>query len=480
MRRTRVFISGRQAGQGLWTLALSLMLGLQLVSLPVAAQAASPNGPAYLFQQLDDSHTNRSNPNTLGGQAPPLQGTITSIRVTRGRSQIVKFAQPIARMSIAEPTVADVIPLSPDQVMINGKQRGVTSLIVWDEHGQEGIFDLYVQLDTSEVLDAVQAVAPNEKIQVRITDDTFILTGQVSNSVILDEIRQVAAAYGYRDDRFKDLTDTPIPQVMLEVKIAEASRNTLRDLNTGFSVNNFGSGSRTVFGGSRFDTLPPPQTGGGMLPIVIGQLPQMAAPVVGGWTQALGIQNRNSALTTRFNMLESSGKINTLASPSLLCTHGRSASFLAGGEFPFVGSVDQNGSPIIQFKEFGVRLNFTPWISIKSGRIELKVEPEVSNLDTSNCVQGAAGTQVCGLMKRRAETTVELQDGDTLMIAGILSREEQNLFTKVPFIGNVPILGNLFKNADMRKTDRELVVIITPRIVKPTDYGKLLGSNPHP
>jgi pilus assembly protein CpaC len=426
---------------------------------------------AFALQQLDDSRSGDSGKSTIKA----LQGNITSINVTRGRSQIVKFAQPIMRISIAEPTIADVIPLAPDQLMINGKLRGVTSLIVWDENGQEGIFDLYVQNDTSELMDAVRTVAPNEKIQARVTDDSFIISGQVSSSVVLDEIRKTAAAYGYRDDKFIDLTDTPVPQVLLEVRIAEANRTVGRALKTSFA---------TDMGNLQLTRLQNPletnrltsasRATAGIAPRgPLGILDNTTSNNIGG---ILGTFKFNDNFRAIWDMLETTGKINTLANPTLVCTHGRTASFLAGGEFPFVGSVDQNGSPVIQFKEFGVKLNFTPWISLKSGRIEMKVSPEVSNLDSSNCVAGAGGAQVCGILKRTTDTTVELNDGESLMISGILSREEQNTFSKVPFIGNVPVLGNMFKNADMRKTDRELVVVITPHVVKPTDYGKVLGA----
>lgn len=436
--------------------------------------------PAYAFQQLDESEKpgHRAEPTTKS-----LQGNVTSIHVTRGRSQLVKFAQPIMRLSIAEPSVADIIPLSPDQIMINGKQRGVTSLIVWDENGQEGIFDLYVQNDTSELLDAVQAIAPSEKIQARVTDDSFILSGQVSNSVILDEIRKTAAAYGFREDKFIDLTDTPVPQVVLEVRMAEASRSVGRALRTGFSQS---SGSLTL---TRMANTLDSGVLGQVVDRLIGQsgnitrATQGIIPVrplavstsannVGGLTGSFKFSDNLSAI---WDLLETRGKINTLANPTLVCTHGRTASFLAGGEFPFVGSVDQNGSPIVQFKEFGVKLNFTPWISPESGRIELHVNPEVSNLDSSNCVPTKAAP-VCGILKRSTDTTVELMDGETLMISGILSREEQDSFQNVPFITNVPVLGNMFKNGNLSKTDRELMVIITPHIVKSSDYGKVLGS----
>ncbi len=443
--------------------------------------------PAFALQQLDDTDTIKAKKAvaTVGDpeavDTPALQGTVTSIRVTRGRSQIVKFAQPVMRLSIADPVVADIIPLGPDQIMINGKQRGVTSLIVWDENGQEGIFDLYIQNDTSELLDAVHAISPHEKIQARVTDDSFILSGQVSNSVILDEIRKTAAAYGYRDDKFVDLTDTPVPQVVLEVRVAEASRSIGRDLGTSFSQHsqamtlnrNLAAPDSTVISSLSRTTL-------GLIPGSKGLAPGnstkalMAQSVnnVGGLT---GTLFRNEAFDFAWNLLETHGKVNTLANPSLVCTHGRTASFLAGGEFPYVASVSQTNVPSIQFKEFGVKLNFTPWVSPVSGRIELSVTPEVSNIDSSTC-QNNNGFQVCGIAKRSANTTVDLQDGETLMISGILSREEQNSFTSVPFVNSLPVIGNFFKNAHNQKLDRELVVVITPHIIKPSDYGKVLGS----
>jgi pilus assembly protein CpaC len=453
----------------------------------ISPEAAMDKNQAFILQQLDESDRTAKDSkadNTIASASvKALEGNITSIHVTRGRSQIVKFAQPILRISIAEPTMADIVPLGADQIMINGKLRGVTSLIVWDENGQEGIFDLYVQNDTSELMDAVRAVAPSEKIQARVTDDSFILTGQVSSSVVLDEIRKTVAAYGFRDDKFIDLTDTPVPQVMLEVRIAEANRTVGRILRTSFSSDN-GHLQLTRLGNTLDSSIlgklvsniaGQGQVAGRATPGIVptrSLMQTMSASNIGGVTGGFKF---NDSFTALWDLLETTGKINTLANPSLVCTHGRTASFLAGGEFPFVGSVDQNGSPVIQFKEFGVKLNFTPWISVGSGRVEMKVSPEVSNLDSSNCVAGAAGSQVCGILKRTTDTTVELMDGESLMISGILSREEQNTFAKVPFIGNVPILGNMFKNGNMSKTDRELVVVITPHIVKPSDYGKILG-----
>ena len=437
------------------------------------------------FQQLDEDSSASVDMSAPGEVTPKtLQGSITTIRVVKGRSQLIKFAQPIMRISIADPQMADVIPLAPDQIMLNGKLRGVTSLIVWDEKGQEGIFDLYVQNDTTELLDAVATVAPNEKIQARVTDDSFILSGQVSNTVILDEIRKTAAAYGFRDDKFIDLTETPVPQVVLEVKIAETTRSTARELKSGVALGTT-PGSRTPdpFGIGRLDSLPPANApaapGGAATPAVVNPavLSNITNAPVGGFIGAWTHQWDSSSLNLRFQALDTKGKINTLANPTLVCTHGREAEFLAGGEFPFVSGTDQNGSPIIQFKDFGVKLKFTPWIAIRSGRVEMHIENEVSSVDRSNCQQSSGGLQVCGLLKRVTKTTVELVDGDSLLISGILQREEQNVMAQTPWIANVPILGNMFKNGLLNKRDSELIVLVTPHIVKPTDYGKYLGAS---
>lgn len=448
------------------------MAGLTGFANDVAKAAPAQDRPIAMQQlEADDM-----------GDTPTktLQGSINSLKVTSGRSQIVKFAQPVVRLSIADPSKADVIPLAPDQIMINGKDRGVTSLIVWDADGQEGIFDLYVENDTTEVLRAIETIAPNEKIHAAVTNDSFIVSGQVSNSVILDEIRKTAGAYGYRDDKFVDLTESPVPQVVLEVKIAEASRSVARDLKSGFSIDTNGL---TL---TRFPNAPRPTLVGTQLVTTpSGLIPAqgLGRPVVDtiGGNNVGGIIGslfpRTDTFQVFYDALETQGKITTLAEPTLVCTHGRTADFLAGGEYPYVSGTDQNGSPIINFKEFGVKLNFTPWIAIRSGRIELKVQPEVSNIDRSNCQPGAAGVLICGLSKRSTSTTVELQDGESLMVSGILTQDDQNNWTKVPFIGDIPVIGEMFKNSSKTQSRRELIVVVTPRIVKKGDYGSLLSKS---
>jgi pilus assembly protein CpaC len=431
----------------------------------------------YVFQQLEED------PATGRGSSPTkaLKGSITTLNVTKGRSQLIKFAQPIARMAIADPTLADLVPLSPEQLMINGKQRGVTSLIVWDKNGQEGIFDLQVTTDNTPLLEAIQAIAPNERIEARITDDSFVVSGQVSNTIILDEIRRLAAAYGYKGESFIDLTETPTPQVILEVKIAEAARSVVDELNTSFSF------VRGDFRVARVQTIPAPipAAGSTVAPPAVNTIinpnnnffnNQPVQNTGGIFGALLPLARTNFNLQTAFDFLETIGKVTTLANPTLVCTHGREASFLAGGEFPFAQGTDQNGSPLISFKDFGVKLNFTPWIATRTRRIELKVAPEVSQLDNSTCITGQAGQPVCGLTKRSSSTVVELNDGETLMISGLISRDEQKNYSAVPYISNVPILGALFKNPRFQRRESEMVVLVTPHIVDAKDYGRIMAG----
>ncbi len=457
------------------------------------ANNASPSNKGFALQSLDEDST-ASKSSDVGRQnseeVPVLRGSVTTLTVVRGRSQIIKFAQPIMRLSIAEPQLADIIPLAPDQLMINGRQRGVTSLIVWDENGQEGIFDLHVQNDTTELMAAINAIAPRENIDVRITDDSFIISGQVSSSVILDEIRRTAGAYGFRDDNFVDITETPIPQVVLEVKIVQMNKNTARDLRTTFGSQGedftitrllapFDDALIGAFGLSQQN----PRSTVGLTPGTFVANGLVGAPLnadrgtrflqaannVGGLTGVTGFGNSFEAA---FDFLQTNGKISTLAEPKLVATHGRTASFLSGGEIPFPSGTDQNGSPIISFREYGVGLDFTPWVNIRTGLIELKIAPEVSSVDTANCVPGPGGGVVCGFLKRTAESTVQLHDGETLMLAGILTREENNTFASVPFLGDLPVIGKFFKNGSYRKNNVELVVLVTPHVLDKSDFGK--------
>ncbi|MDH4378994.1 MAG: pilus assembly protein N-terminal domain-containing protein [Vampirovibrionales bacterium] len=374
------------------------------------------------------------------------------LRLVNGRSQIISFSKPLTRVSIANPALADIIPLAPDELLINGKQRGVTSLVVWDSTGKEGVFDLQVDNDTSEMRRAISAIAHDEAVDVRVTDDSVIVSGHVSSSVILDEIRRVASGYGYRDDKFVDVTDTMTPQVVLDVKILQMNRSVARQFKTSFS-RNLATGNTSGFSIAR-------SAGAGVT----------ANSIAGGLLAGWGFgPNINVSLAA----LETEGKLTTLAEPKLISTHGREASFLAGGEFPFVTGVSIQGQAQVTYKEFGVGLKFTPWINVRNGLIELKIKPEVSKIDTTNCITtGASTLNICAISKRTTETTVQLEDGESLMLSGVLTKDEEDTFSKVPFAGDMPVLGNLFKNKVTSRADTELVIIVTPHMMNKEMYLK--------
>ncbi|MFN8614570.1 MAG: pilus assembly protein N-terminal domain-containing protein [Vampirovibrionales bacterium] len=384
--------------------------------------------------------------------------TPTTVKVVKGRSQIISFSKNLTRVSIANPDLADIVPLAPDEIMINGKQRGVTSLIVWDSSGKEGIFDLEIDHDTSEIRRALQSIAGDETLDVKITDDSIIVSGHVSSSVILDEIRRVASGYGYRDDRFVDVTDTITPQIVLDVRILQMNRSVARDFKTSFAKT-LASGNNSGFSINR--------------PISSAvTTDSLAGGILSSW--GFG-RNLNISLTA----LETEGKLTTLAEPKLISTHGREASFLAGGEFPFVTGVSPTGQVQITYKEFGVGLKFTPWVNVRSGLIELRIRPEVSKLDTTNCItSGGALTSICAISKRTTDTTVQLHDGESLMLSGVLTKDEESSFAKVPFAGDMPVLGNLFKNRSINRQDSELVVLVTPHLMNKDQYLKATHESP--
>ena len=429
-----------------WLTILTIIsLGIFTLALPTVAQAWTPTTRG-LHQE----------------EAP------RALSVYKGRSQVLEFKQAIKRVAIGNPEVAEVVPLQSNQLLVNGKVNGTTTLAIWSQQGHEVLFKLSVVSDYAKLTKTIQQLIPNEKnYSLNITDDSFIISGALSSSTQMNEIKKLAATYGYQEDAFVDLTETPTPQVALDVKIAEATRTSLKDFKVGLASNINGD-----VGFTTIDSLPANTD----TPVVIGALSPGQTSNVGGLVAATTIGGSDLSFQARFDLLEQEGKVRILAEPTLVCTNDKEASFLAGGEFPFIVGVDQNGNLIVEFKEFGIRLNFTPHVFLRSGRIQLKVEPEVSQLDTSTSQTVSGGQSVFGLLSRRTETTVELKDGSSLMISGLISRNEQETISKTPWAGDLPVIGALFRSKDNQKEDRELIVIVTPRILSPDNEPPILGA----
>lgn len=389
-----------------------------------------------------------------------VKGGVTNIRATVGKSQIIQFAQPIKRLSVTDPSLADLILLSPTQMIMNGKAAGVTSIIIWDESDEPAFFELYVQNDTSALMDALKMVAPDEPINLKITDDgNVILGGTLSSTIVRDQIAKIAQAYGYT---LVDVSESPVPQVVLELKIAEISRSVSKNFSVRWKAASWADTSiAPTFTTSTADT----HGGVGL---------QWTGNSQTGFT--LAIFEPTSRISTILEMGQNKGLLNVMAEPKIVSTHGREATFDAGNQVPVPTGVDQNGNLAYEYKDVGVRVAFTPWISEKSQRIELKITPEVSEIDPSVNVTQPNGSTIFGFRSRKASTTVELENGETLMIAGLIRRNETSSSAVIPFYSSIPIIGKLFNTAAFTKGESELVIMVTPKIIKPGVYGDMVGT----
>lgn len=374
------------------------------------------------------------------------------ICVTVGKSKVIHTDKPIKRISVAEPEIADIQVISPKQLLVNGKKPGVTSLVVW-ENTDTMVFDVAVERDLIILKERLRVVDPQIDIKVLPADNSVLLFGRVASAYISSEAERIARSFFPEENKVINLLQLPQPQqIMLQVRIAEVAKDKLKDLGvSGLGFRTHGSESYTFgsFAGKSAE------------PVVEDDQVKITVPP----TTDIFF----SYLANRFGMsgvlkaLQDQRLANILAEPNLVALSGQKASFLAGGEFPYavVGAVGAVG---LEWKEFGVRLNFTPTLK-KSGLIGLHVVPEVSSLDFTNALT-IQGSIVPAIRSRRAETTVELKDGDTLAISGLIQSEESKNVSKVPLLGDIPILGSLFRSSTFRKGESELVIFVTPKLIK--------------
>lgn len=400
----------------------------------------------------------------LSRPATPLSQREIVLKVGRGNLQ--QFGEVVSRVSVSDPEVADAVVVSPHDVVINGRVAGVTTAMVW--HGESvSRFEVTVQPDLEEISRQMKSNLPNEPIQISVSKDSVLLNGVVSDQ---EASRQATAIAGIYAKNVVNLLQSPPPvnrQVMLQVKFATIDRAALSELG----VNLFSTNSK-LLGTATTQQFQFPRLGQLQLqPGADGQ-PELGSVGV-SVSDLLNIfafrPDLNFGATLR--LLQNRNLLEILAEPNLMTVSGKPASFLAGGEFPFpvitsTGSGGQS-SPVvtIQFREFGVRLNFTPTVD-SSGMIHLKVNPEVSALDFANALQ-IQGFLIPAISTRKAETEVELREGESFAIAGLIDNRVTEVMSKVPGFGDVPILGRLFRSRSQNKVNTELLVVITPRFVRP-------------
>lgn len=395
----------------------------------------------------------------------------TTLRVLVGRSLVVNSPEPLKRVSVSDPTIASAVAISPNQILINGLAPGTISLLLWNERDQPKAFELQVELDLSTLRETMAQVFPRENIQVSQSGSSVVLAGSVTSKEVADRAIALAQTTAQVKSVVNLLTFTQDPggEVLLQVRFAEVDRSAIQNLG----VNIFSTGAGNTPGAVSTGQFGPPGLSGN----VTGRIPGSIEGTTTTFTLSdlLNVfvfrPDLNLGITIR--ALQQRNLLQILAEPNLMTLNGREASFLAGGEFPF--PVVQGGTNFtavtIQFREFGVRLKFTPNIQ-PDGKIRLKVSPEVSALDFANALT-ISGFIVPAISTRRAETEIELRDGQSFAIAGLIDNRLTESASKIPVLGDVPIIGKLFRSRAMNRSNTELLVMVTPKLVRPLSPGQV-------
>jgi pilus assembly protein CpaC len=361
------------------------------------------------------------------------------ISVSKGASVLLVNPVALQRFSVGDPNIAEATIVSPTEVVINGKGLGSTTLLIWDNSTQVKVYSVEVTADAPALERYLRQVMPDEQIAVTASGNSVTLSGNVKdpNSVA----RAVDIAKGSGATIIDNLVAPPAVQVMLKVRFAEINRTVLKRWSTQLSTIN-------------------PQNLSDNGNYTVATDPSAAASNV-----AFLLESGNSQIQALVNAAEQRGDFRDLAEPNLMTLPGKEAYFIAGGRFPFpaVQGGSQSGAIGIQFEEFGVRLRFTPYIT-RSGAIRLRLIPEVSSLDFANGLV-INGFTVPSITSRRAETEVELREGQHLAIAGLLDNTVTDNVSKIPFLGDIPILGQLFRSKNLQQKRTELLVLVTPQLV---------------
>ena len=382
------------------------------------------------------------------------------VELFSGKSIILQSDLPIKRISIANPDIADFLLLTPKQVYLTGKAAGSTNLTLWQNDSILAIYDLEVVYDISGLKQRMHQVLPEEnELQILSTHDSITLTGKVSTSSNLSQAITLAKAYA-PEGKVQNLVQVGgVHQVMLEVRVSEISRSLARRLGVNLFYDRAGEFGVSTLGGLA-DLVKPIEA-----ELVTAPLNWQVSQAVNSFFR---FNSGSATWTGLIDALKEDGLVKVLAEPTLITLSGKSANFLAGGEFPI--PIPQGlGTVAIEFKEFGVGLNFTPTVLSKD-KINIDVTPEVSELDFTTAIV-LEGFVVPGLRTRRTTTTIELGDGQSFAIAGLLKDNVRSVNQKYPLLGELPILGPLFQSKQFQKEESELIIIVTPHLVKPLDVA---------
>ena len=402
------------------------------------------------------------------GVALAAEPALLRLEVTIGKSQVLNLQEPFSRVSVTNPAIADVFVVTPNQILINGKAVGTTSLVVFYP-SKTIFFDVLVQTDLALLRERLKQVAPRDEIQVHAAQDAIILEGSVSSERTTAGAVEVAGVFAPKGKVISllSLTDVKPQQVLLQVHVAEVDRASLREL--GFAMRALGK----AFQGAAFPGNPFSLPIGTLGPVVANTVFGQTSPdfQFAGSSFFLSSGTRDYAGVVR--AMSDRNVLRTLAKPNLVTQSGKEAKFLSGGEFPF--PVAQSNNTIsIEFKEFGVGLVFLP-VVVDGETINLRVRPEVSSLDFSQGLQ-SGGFNIPVIRKNEAATTINLKDGESFAIAGLINNEVRQAVAKIPVLGDIPILGALFRSTRFQNNETELLFLVTVKLVSPTAPG----SGPDP
>lgn len=417
---------------------IAALVGLLLLGLPAAAHAQETSVAASFERMQQES---------------------IPINVLVGQSRVINFDRKIGRFSVSNPEVAEAVLVAPDQVLVNGKGFGQVNFIAWEKDtGKFLVFDVFVRANLSLIDSQIRALFPKDDIRLSQANGSVVISGSVKNPLVAQQAELVVKAAGFQ---VVNMLASPVKnaaQVQLQVRVAEVNRSRMKDLGTSYAYQGApGTGGYVNSGG----------------PSALGDVVNGA--MSGTFTNALNLFVMGGNVMGMLRAMQTQGTLRLLAEPNLIAMDGQQASFLAGGEFP-VPVVQDAGSGgrasvTVLFKEYGVRLNFKPTV-IDEDHIRLEVEPEVSTIDFANGVK-VSGFVIPALSTRRAKTGLELRDGQSFALAGLLSNTENKSLSRVPVVSDIPVIGSLFKSKSYMKQETELVFIMTAQLVKPVNRDDL-------
>ncbi|MGO8793396.1 MAG: type II and III secretion system protein family protein [Candidatus Sulfotelmatobacter sp.] len=433
---------------------------LQQAATPPTPQEASP-APA----------SQATLPPPSPPQSAPPEGS-APLRVMVDKSLLINTTERLKRISVTDPNVAYATVITPTQILVHGRSPGEVSLLIWDENERSRSFDLRVDVDVSAAAEEEHRVFPEEQITVTPSRAAIVLSGHVTTEDVAKRAGELASAYS--KNVINVLTFGPVgaQEVLLEVKFAEVDRTALTQLGSNFFSTGAGNtiGTTTTGQYGSFGTESITQT--------TGQSPPFTASQTVNNVLNLFLFRPDIHFGAVIEALQTKNLLQILAEPNLIAVNGKKASFLAGGQFPFpIVQPGQGFTAVtISFKEFGVKLDFTPVI-MPNGNIHLTVAPEVSTLDYADALT-ISGFTIPALSTRKAETEFELRDGQSFVIAGLIDNRVTDIWNKVPGLADIPILGAFFKSKSIQKSNSELMVLCTVHRVSPNTEAPPTPKNP--